>query len=219
MNFEPHTGIFELPKVQTYITHMVDAARLGWSMTGSKTHTPDFTELHRYLIDNLAMATDARAGKVRQLLQGFGTHYLANHPGTAVRACHAVSHGFRHTWAQNPLSELFPLQITIGAVRVRGQNVFDVTIESVKRTVENGYRKGQTVDVHVWLTLPDLTVLDLTLLSTLRARGDAIDHQSAVLVWHPSNAGIFDYEPLMLDNDFYDRVERTSLIEVPLSKR
>lgn len=58
--------------------------------------------------------------------------------------------------------------------------------------------RGLTAGIYLWLTLEDLTVLDLTLVPALRERGLLLPGCGRVLFWHPSDAGELDYLPIRL---------------------
>jgi hypothetical protein len=204
--------------IPAYLDQMVEAARFGWDLTGDPAQTPDFDLLRDYLGNNLKPEFARHYGRVRQLLETLSAQYLAQHPGTVTRACHAVSHGFHRTWSLHPLAESFPLQLTVGTVYYQGCNVFEVTRGTIERTVAAGFLNNQTVDVHVWLTLGDLTVLDLTIVPTLRSSGVLPPGGPEVLLWRADEPGDFVFEPLMLDNDFYERVERMPLLAVPFRR-
>lgn len=55
-----------------------------------------------------------------------------------------------------------------------------------------------------------MTVLDLTVLSSLTALGytEAPSSSNRVLVWNEEIPGDLEFEPLLVDNDFYYKVER-----------
>jgi hypothetical protein len=53
--------------------------------------------------------------------------------------------------------------LTIGDVEVDGQPRCQVTMEQLRRRLELGREGAESIDVHVWLTFPDATLLDATL--------------------------------------------------------
>jgi hypothetical protein len=131
--------------------------------------------------------------------------------GPIEHNCHAISHGFAATLQQTPFGEVFPLAMTIGNVWFRGNNIYKVTRQKIDQIIREGFVPDKTVDVHVWLTLSNMTVVDLTLLSTLSALGlseSAPSRDDRVLFWQEATPGDFEFEPLLVDNDFFSKVER-----------
>src|SRR5258707_4381263 len=96
--------------------------------------------------------------------------------GEMARSCHAVSDGFLRTYTQSPkLSEIsrhFPMAITIGDVSYKGRNIYHVTRNSVRAIMNRGRNLNEDLHVHVWLTLVNMTVVDLTIASYLRGKGE-----------------------------------------------
>jgi len=76
-----------------------------------------------------------------------------------------------------------------------------------------GPRDGEDLPVHVWLTVEDMTVLDLTILASLRHRGQYEGHSEGMLVWKANDPGDFLFEPLLVDNLFATRVDNVTLIQ------
>ena len=56
-----------------------------------------------------------------------------------------------------------PVFLTIGEVFVNGEARYGPTYESLREELENPATKARTFHAHVWLTLPNLGVLDLVL--------------------------------------------------------
>ena len=102
------------------------------------------------------------------------------------------------------------MSITIGNVYYRGQNVYKTTKSKIKQILAEGFQPTKTLDVHVWLTLSDMTVVDLSILSTAEAKGSEIKKysDSHVLIWRDGQPSDFHYEPLLVDDQFYEKVDR-----------
>jgi hypothetical protein len=98
--------------------------------------------------------------------------------------------------------------LTVGDVKYNGTSIFNVTAEGVFNILRNGKSK-EDMNAHVWITLPDLTVLDLTIISTLIERGQ-IHLQDApenpVLTWREDISSKFFYHPIIVDKDFPHKV-------------
>lgn len=130
--------------------------------------------------------------------------------GPIEHSCHAISHGFFETWQQLPYSEAFPLAVTIGNVWIKGRNLYEVTRPSLERLLLEGFNPDSNVDVHVWLTMSDMTVIDLTIMSTLNALGlsQTPYEKNRAVFWHETRPSDLSYEPLLVDNQFFTKVER-----------
>jgi hypothetical protein len=107
----------------------------------------------------------------------------------------------------HPLSEAFPLAVTIGNVYYRQNNIYKVTRTSIAQTVAEGFRADKNVDVHVWLTLDDMTVFDLTIVPTLISNGLLAADTPPLLMWRETDQSDFKFEPLLADNKFFERVD------------
>jgi len=129
--------------------------------------------------------------------------------GPIAHSCHAISCAFVNTLTD--IMSSVPCAITIGDVWVRGEKKYGVTRQKIDQLIRNGFDKSKFVDAHVWITFSDMTVFDLTLLHTLRAdEGHSPDvfSESEFLIWRETEPSDYIYEPLLVDNNFFDKVER-----------
>jgi hypothetical protein len=126
------------------------------------------------------------------------------------RACHVVSDDFFRYWQMQPFAEAFQMSITIGNVYYRDQNVYNTSKTKIRQILAEGFQPTKTLDVHVWLTLSDMTVIDLSILFTAEVKGCDIKQysDSHVLIWKDGSPSDFHYEPLLVDNQFYEKVDR-----------
>lgn len=175
---------------------------------------PDYTEMGRTL---LSFQSAENAPMYRRLLEEvllpLGRSFLANSPFKVANSCHSVSHAFRHNFCNLPgVGEMFELAVTVGNVYYRGENIYQVSRDSIRDLVKRGPRDGEVLPVHVWLTLEDMTVLDLTILASLRHRGQYDGHSDGMLVWNANEPGDFIFEPLLVDNLFATRVDNVTLV-------
>jgi len=139
-----------------------------------------------------------------------------------ARACHLVADDFLRLYDSSPptaeLAKRMPINITVGDVRYRNRSVFQVTRESVLRAVQSGRdRPHEDLRVHVWLTAPDMTVIDLSVVDYLRSKGESVTESDSkgVLIWHESTQSNFSFEPILVWNDFCDHVEPDSEYRIP----
>jgi len=179
-----------------------------------KPTTPiDKAAAREYLIEfqstRMQRANELVLRAARQLAQ----RYVERTPDPLANRCHTVSYSFRETFLMNPLFGGVPHDpcITVGNVFHRGVSLFPTTRDSLRAMIEAGPQPGRDMATHVWITFPDMTVFDLTLLPTLRRRGDH-DGPDDLLVWHPSAPGDFVFEPLLVDNRFPERVDTLTSI-------
>jgi len=141
-------------------------------------------------------------------IKAVAEHYVQRLPSPAAHSCHAVSHGFLQTWNASPYGRAYPLAITIGNVWFRGQNVYGATRQTILDVLAAGPQAGKKLPVHVWLTLDDMTVFDLSILASLPRLGfDRVDRSQSVLRWKEGAASDFAYEPLLVHNDFFSLVD------------
>ena len=166
-----------------------------------------FNQVYQYSLGKQAVNKESLIGLLK-----LAEHYLESFPAgrSIANSCHATSHAFAVTVKALELDDEIPMAITIGNVYFKNKNIYGVTRERIEQILTKGFEPGRTIDVHVWLTLPDMTVLDLTILSTLFARGlteveAALDKR--VLVWSPETQSDYRFEPLLVDNDFFLKVD------------
>ncbi len=160
------------------------------------------------------ISLEATASKLSELaaFRKLASHYVEScaQRGAVAHACHAISDAFMMTLSnitQIPL----PLAITIGDVWVKGKKKYGVNRSGIDQLIRTGFDQSKFVDAHVWLTLSDMTVIDLTILSTLHAEG-ALDGVNGlgdgILVWREDEPSDYVFEPLLVDNAFFSKVER-----------
>jgi hypothetical protein len=198
---------------EPYRTAFVGALRNLASLSPEYAATrPDFVQISQILARNREPELmDTYLQVKSRLLQPFAEYYVKTHParGGVANACHAVSAGFRESWGNLEVAAAFPLTVTIGNVYFRGDNIYKVTFPRLTEILRLGPQAGQTLDVHVWLTCDNLEVIDLTIKSTLlrRRKLNPKKVKSPVLFWSEDEPGDFSYEPLLIDNDFFAKVD------------
>lgn len=147
--------------------------------------------------------------KGHEVLASVARHWLGTLPHQIEHNCHALAGGFLKVWEQFPLAEAMPLSVTIGNVYFKGTNVYRATRESIADVLRAGHSDAQ-LNLHVWLTVDDMTVLDLGIkhsLAALGLRSPVTGNESPVLVWRESNSGAYRYEPLLINNRFFELVD------------
>lgn len=193
----------------TYLDRTIGAVQLYAKLNkGFRRVQPDYGAMRRAFLEK--QEPEARQQYDAAIANGivpFAQQYLARVPGQLAHSCHAVCQGFYETWTR--LAASFPLNITIGDVSYRGESLYHVSKSSVKRILNEGNVTGKTLDVHVWLTFDDLTVIDPTILPTLKEKGliDDADTTSDLLIWREDDPGDFEFEPILIDNEFFQKVD------------
>ena len=114
--------------------------------------------------------------------------------------------------------------ITIGDVFLEETTHYKVTENSLQRNLDQGQQpRGVTLNVHVWLTMPDFAVVDLTLLTSLLVHDDSRadlwpSNSSPVIVWRESTLEPycrFRYQPLLVGAGFLRRtIGRAEIDEI-----
>ncbi|MGK0446908.1 MAG: hypothetical protein ACJA2M_000678 [Polaribacter sp.] len=75
----------------------------------------------------------------------------------------------------------------------------------------NGFQPNTDLPLHVWLTLPNLTIIDLTIIPTLVDKGIELTLQEKaekVIIWKENEPSNLRYEPLLVDNSFMHRIDK-----------
>ena len=128
-----------------------------------------------------------------------------------INRCHSMSHNILLEYYRKGLHEHCELNITIGNVYYYDVNVYDTSRGKIKHILEEGFQSDKTLDVHVWLTIENMAVFDLTIMRTLVYRG-MLPHSAFVdqpfNIWREDLPSSFRYEPLLVDNTFFLRVDR-----------
>ena len=148
--------------------------------------------------------------KTLELLKILSTLVLAKYrPEDVVNKCHAVSQSLFETY-NNSAPGGFQLNITVGNVIYKGKNLYNLTRGGLREIIGQGPTATGSLDVHVWLTLEDMTVIDLSIIPTLVHRGELPESalEEPILFWHEGKESNFEYQPILVDNEFMHRVDR-----------
>ena len=90
--------------------------------------------------------------------------------------------------------------LTIGDVRVGGTPRYQVTQKTLERMLRKG-RSAGTMHMHVWLTWPDLRVMDLVLPSVLAFEANHpldLSREDALVYYGAGDGGAFEYHPWLV---------------------
>jgi len=154
--------------------------------------------------------------KLYGYIKAFGSDFLQawrDNRNPIINHCHGVSGMFYESLVEHFSNYGIGMHVTVGNVSFDGAMQYDnVTQSSIKALIERGVvvKDEEPVNAHVWITLENMTVLDLSIMHTLHHRGlisdDELNHQP-VLIWHPDQESRLAYKPILVDNQFHRRVD------------
>ena len=127
--------------------------------------------------------------------------------------CLADSHTFLTACLEQGIVKKRYMTLTIGDVSIDGQRLYNVSRDTLRSVVDTSISTFDEPRFHVWLTLVDMTVIDLTIVNQLiglqkMARPETPEQW--LNVWRPERRGRFDYHPILIDDDFLSRLQRAS---------
>jgi hypothetical protein len=149
---------------------------------------------------------------IRQGLCSLAQQYAFNNSVAAYSyQCLADSHVFLQACVdQNMIGEKY-MNLTVGDVSFKGEKLFNATRGTIESAVSNGISTTDKPLFHVWLTLGDLTVIDLTIVNYLDTRGlldKPAPTDQLLNVWRPERQGDYEYHPVLVDDDFIMRLQK-----------
>lgn len=164
-------------------------------------------DIHNSCIDkDLNNFLDLRLGEAASI-------FIQNSTISLENLCHSVSQQFYENWMRQPIGELAPVAVTIGNVKFKGKELYEVSRSSIKRIMAKGFSPEENLELHVWLTFPNMTVLDLTIVPTLISKGQASysDFNNCnYVIWKEGEHENLEYIPFLRHNNFMYIVDRVS---------
>ena len=106
------------------------------------------------------------------------------------------------------LEKLFniPIYYTIGYVQIDDNKMFYNSEESLKELLVQGMLKN-TVNIHVWLTLPSMEILDFSFPTTYGKVTGNKNMYGRTIILHPDNlTGGMSYHPMLIGDDFLFKI-------------
>ncbi|MDC0434102.1 hypothetical protein OAM69_00480 [bacterium] len=170
--------------------------------------------LERTFEDTSARALEEPFFGIRQTVCALAQVYAAdNETAPYPYQCLADSHTFLNAClAQKIVNEKY-MTLTVGDVSFDGQKLFDVSRSTLESAVAQGISTQDKPRFHVWLTLADMTIVDLTIInqlaSLLHICAPSSDNE-LLNVWRTERKGRFDYHPMLVDDDFLSRLQRAA---------
>lgn len=113
-----------------------------------------------------------------------------------------------HSFVKNIFEKYFkvPVTYTIGWVYEPPNSLFKQTEEQLLQLLESGPNSLQ-INLHAWLTLPSMEIIDLTLPTTVAAvRGQKV-HFGGAISGHPDKfTGGLKYHPMLVGDDYFRKL-------------
>ncbi len=207
----------------SYLNQFVDA--LKYSAKLNKEYSklnPNFNEIYELLQSYQVPEAKEYYDEFIKAIEKLANTYLIRREENNLQntsCCHVVSHNFIPFY-NNSMKEVLDkkikpphMDITIGEVTHKGTSLYNVSKSSIKKIINAGFQPDETLDVHVWLTLENMTVIDLTIMRNLHIRGSISDadlKEKPVIIWRDDKPSALHYTPLLIDNDFLNKVDRVS---------
>ncbi|MEZ8372001.1 hypothetical protein AB6C94_21650 [Vibrio splendidus] len=179
--------------------------RKFYGQTVTSFDSKELTTYHNLFVNYCAKVMDCRL---------FNGQYSAHNCHESCEAIMRVIHQEDSLKLRETLLDLKP-QVTIGDVLIEGQPQYKVTKKSIKDIIAEGFNPSKTLNVHVWITLFDGTVFDPTIAATLVAKKMLPPQEMNSMHIQPFgmvNDINITYRPLLIDDEFYSRVDRDRTI-------
>lgn len=94
---------------------------------------------------------------------------------------------------------------TIGWVSFENSEMFKQTEESLSEMLKRGIT-GPDVNIHAWLTLPSMEILDFSLPTTYAKVNGIEEGKGSAITMHPSDlTGGMMYQPMLVGEEFLSR--------------
>ncbi|MBE1301821.1 MAG: hypothetical protein GJ680_18200 [Alteromonadaceae bacterium] len=120
--------------------------------------------------------------------------------GLHTRLCQAIA-----------LATSIPIYLTIGYVSLQGQKLFYTSEEALKSYL--GGRSPQALNLHTWLTLPSMEIIDVTLSTSIGLNQREPELFGNIVTKHPDElSGGLAYHPQLLGIDYFDNIGATYII-------
>jgi hypothetical protein len=200
----------------SYLERFIDALRFLAELHAE--YRPDFDEVRKTLLSY--QSNELRShylALVDKFIKPFAGSYVARLDASTqvAHSCHGVSQGFFETWCTLEIAQAFPLSLTVGNVYYKDENIYGVSKSLIQQVLNEGFQPNKKLGVHVWLTLDNMTVIDLTILSSLALMGKYPTFNgkaTPVLIWLEDNPGDFHFEPILVDNNFFTKVDTGKVV-------
>jgi len=119
-----------------------------------------------------------------------------------------------HNIASEPLSEFFDSNVlfTLGYVNINGNRKYYNTEDDLKNLLNRTVVNSATLDLHAWITLPSMEIIDATIGSTAAKEEKNGSVHKFIFNGHPNNfKDDFSYHPMLVGYDFINRLNKQVL--------
>lgn len=99
-----------------------------------------------------------------------------------------------------------PLTYTLGCVDLGKGIVFHTPIDELKRIYENRRYDSRGIELHAWLTLPSMEIIDLTLLTTVGCVVGGRQYLGEIIFADPSKRLVVQGHPIISEITYYPQV-------------
>jgi hypothetical protein len=113
------------------------------------------------------------------------------------------------------LSEYFksPLYYTIGHVKINNDSMFEQSEKSLFTMLKNGIT-SPSINLHVWLTLPSMEILDYTLQTTYGRVNNDPRLIGNVIAQHPNDfTKSMSFHPMIIGEEFMQKIGAMQFIK------
>ncbi|MFC1672650.1 hypothetical protein ACFL12_00720 [Pseudomonadota bacterium] len=200
-----------------YLDQFIDALKFLTKFNKEyRDMNPDFEETRQILSSFQKATNEDTYINFRKFIKDFSEAFIQKIPEEhVINKCHAASYSFWSAFQNLEYSDAFSIQITVGNVFYKGENIYNLSKGNLTKIINKGPSRDEALDAHVWVTLEDMTVIDLTIIPTLVHRGllpkSELD-TGRVLIWRECDKSDYSYQPILVDNDFTQRVDETQTV-------
>ncbi|EMK3363201.1 hypothetical protein V8061_001035 [Vibrio parahaemolyticus] len=138
-----------------------------------------------------------------ELMSGFAQAFQKHIGQPSIEEVVAQCLSF-HFKLKEPMSELVgvPCQFTIGYVETRERLMFHQTEDDLLNILNTGI-SGPSLNIHAWLTLPTMEIIDLSLPTSYAVVNNIKDGIGRVIAQHPDElVDGMKYHPMLIGEDF-----------------
>lgn len=187
---------------KSYLEQFVDAVEFLGEFDKSEVRTEsellELTQIYR------SRASDTEySGELKHFLRKFALDFVPDFFKNSPYSCHIASDQFVKNWQNTDFSELFGAAITIGTLCYNAEPVYSVTKDTIRAIISEGPVPSAPLEVHVWITFPDMTILDLSIVPTLITKGTIkpgeLEHP---VVWREGQNSPLSYTPVLHHQQF-----------------
>ena len=165
--------------------------------------SPEYTETTtRYLSDTV----------IEELPHVVCNHIGLVNPNQLILQCLSINIRLKTI-----LSEYFkcPIYYTIGHVKINDEVAYEQTEETLFSMLKNG-NSSPTVDLHAWLTLPSMELIDLSIASSYAKINRKPEVLGNLISLHPSELtkGL-SFHPMLIGEVFLEKIGALRLFTFP----